>query len=227
MRPKTDNCVDCGCEKIVNRKGLVSPRCADCRQERQKMTMRNYQKEILGREKRPETDNCVDCGCEKPVSRSGRRNPRCVPCYKKHKIAGEKKWRLENPKKARETRENWEERNPGWQRRACLKRLYGVTVAEYNLMIERQEGLCAICEEPLGENRRAHAVDHDHSDKGSDSVRGVVHDKCNALLGHIEKNSSLLPKIAAYLRKHAAKKRDEAFRNQETANRIEDLSRKT
>jgi hypothetical protein len=58
-----------------------------------------------------------------------------------------------------------------------LKRKYGITVKQYQMLLRFQNGRCAICQRPPRGRRLA--VDHDHSLKGVDSVRGLLCYGCN------------------------------------------------
>lgn len=81
---------------------------------------------------------------------------------------------------------------------------FGITMDEYNEILAAQEKCCAICGEALGNDGHQPCVDHDHSKKGRESVRGIVHRKCNIYLGYVEKNTELFGKINQYLEKHGA-----------------------
>jgi Autographiviridae endonuclease VII len=66
-------------------------------------------------------------------------------------------------------------------RASSLKRKYGITVAQWDKMFERQNGLCPICLRKLLQygnpwGRRASPVDHDHK---SGRVRGITCNPCN------------------------------------------------
>jgi 5-methylcytosine-specific restriction endonuclease McrA len=58
-----------------------------------------------------------------------------------------------------------------------LKRLYGLSVTEYDALLAAQNGKCAICGRDTA-NRLGHnlAVDHDHS---TGEVRGLLCASCN------------------------------------------------
>jgi hypothetical protein len=68
-----------------------------------------------------------------------------------------------------------------------LKQHYGISLAEYNMLNEKQNGLCALCGKPplVGKKGRAHAekrtpllyVDHDHA---TGQVRGLLCHWCNS-----------------------------------------------
>lgn len=73
------------------------------------------------------------------------------------------------------------ERNGPKQRKALCKQ-YGITVEEYDQMVENQNGVCAICEKPCASGRRL-AVDHDHV---TGKVRGLLCGACNRIIGHLD-----------------------------------------
>lgn len=80
---------------------------------------------------------------------------------------------------ARARREKPEDR-----RAANLKQRYGISLADYENMLARQDGKCAICTQPP--NRPV--VDHCHS---TGRVRGILCLKCNAMLPAIEDGAYL------------------------------------
>lgn len=97
------------------------------------------------------------------------------------------------------------ERNPDKYRDKGLKKLYGIGLVEYNAMLEKQGGVCAICGEAneIVDTRtkkiRRLAVDHCHA-KGS--IRKLLCHYCNAGLGAFKDRPDLLRKAADYLEKH-------------------------
>lgn len=84
-----------------------------------------------------------------------------------------------------------------------LKRNYGITLVEYNEMLEIQEGLCAICGNPetsrdhRTKELRALAVDHNH-DTGE--VRGLLCGDCNTGIGLLQDDIELLLNAIDYLK---------------------------
>jgi hypothetical protein len=88
-----------------------------------------------------------------------------------------------------------------------LTRNYGITLTEYNLMLEAQGGVCFICGEPPKEGRRKLAVDHLHS-KGEKKrnprekrgrVRGLLCWQCNRGIGGFKDSVTQLRRAADYL----------------------------
>jgi len=71
---------------------------------------------------------------------------------------------------------------------------YGISVSDYEVMFEKQKGVCAICEQTC--IRESLCVDHDHK---TGKVRGLLCIKCNAGLGHFNDNTDLLEKAKIYL----------------------------
>ena len=71
------------------------------------------------------------------------------------------------------------------KRRKHLRRLYGLTTKEHNELVNKQNGVCAICAmPPRGKNKenKLH-VDHDHTTK---AVRGLLCMRCNLHLAWME-----------------------------------------
>ena len=76
-------------------------------------------------------------------------------------------------------------------REAHLMRTYGLTVAEFDAMVEAQGGVCACC----GERDPQH-VDHDHV---TGRVRGVVCFRCNSGIGQFDDRADLMRSAIDYL----------------------------
>ena len=81
-------------------------------------------------------------------------------------------------------------------RRDSLKKLYGLTEVQYDSLLEKQGGLCAICYTPPEEGSYLF-VDHCHETK---QVRKLLCRKCNTLLGMAKDSISVLLSAVAYLR---------------------------
>lgn len=86
-----------------------------------------------------------------------------------------------------------------------LKRKYGITLADYEAILIKQGGVCAVCQEP-GEPRnggaRARAstplyVDHSHVDG---LVRGLLCHKCNVAIGLLKDDPSRIDRASRYVR---------------------------
>ena len=73
-------------------------------------------------------------------------------------------------------------------------REYGLEPGQYEEMLVKQRGGCAICGRPAGK-KRLH-VDHDHRTK---KVRGLLCFQCNTSLGYMGENRENLARAADYL----------------------------
>jgi len=89
------------------------------------------------------------------------------------------------------------------ERPSRLKRLYGITVSDYDRMLVEQLGGCAICGSTDVKHRKytrkkvvAFAVDHDHT---TGKVRGLLCNHCNRAVGLINDNPHIAARMANYL----------------------------
>lgn len=82
-------------------------------------------------------------------------------------------------------------------RKYNLEKAYGLTEADYELMLRDQGGKCLICgiEQSLTRNNRLN-VDHDHS---SGKVRGLLCGRCNTGLGMFGDSTVRVERALAYL----------------------------
>jgi len=90
--------------------------------------------------------------------------------------------------------------NPDGRRSRFLHNLYGITLDDKRRIYEEQKGLCALCGEPLPNDFRKAAVDHNHETK---KVRALLHKfPCNNGLGWFE-NVKFRTQAETYLRLHS------------------------
>lgn len=84
--------------------------------------------------------------------------------------------------------------NPHWARNAKLRK-YGITPADYEALLEKQGGVCAICKGPPIYDT-VFCVDHDHA---TDEVRGLLCRKCNAGIGQLRDDPVIVKAALEYL----------------------------
>lgn len=101
---------------------------------------------------------------------------------------------------------NWCAKNKDRRIASGLRLKYGLSLEEYDRMLQAQNNLCAICtsEETakLGTTGGAASklsVDHNH---GTGAVRGLLCSRCNTGLGCFKDDILRLEAAVAYLRKH-------------------------
>lgn len=139
---------------------------------------------------------CRSCGITKPIgafspqrgSKYGVRR-RCKACHS-------------------EAAMEYRDRDPDVQLNAHLMRKFGITLAEYNALLEKQGGVCAICGEPptlaLGLQSRRQGrvvrprlvVDHCHE---TGQVRGLLCTPCNRGIGFLGDDPARVRAALSYL----------------------------
>jgi hypothetical protein len=75
-----------------------------------------------------------------------------------------------------------------------LRRVFGISLVEYEEMLTKQGRVCAICKGPSGS--RYYHVDHDHS---TNAIRGLLCGQCNRGLGFFYDSPRLLIAARDYL----------------------------
>lgn len=104
----------------------------------------------------------------------------CKLCVKQ----SNNKSRNKNKEKYRVSQRTWDKNNPEKIRGYKLKHKYKISIEDYELLLIKQEGVCAICKQP--ENKAIHgflAVDHCHQ---TEKIRGLLCFDCNTGLGKLE-----------------------------------------
>lgn len=88
-------------------------------------------------------------------------------------------------------------------RNANLVRSYGITIEDYEEMLDGQHFRCAICgKHASDESDRDLSVDHCHK---TGKIRGLLCQVCNCGLGWVGDDPSVLLRAVAYLQKHSEK----------------------
>lgn len=84
------------------------------------------------------------------------------------------------------------------RKRNYLKASYGLTIADYQRLLEDQDYRCKICLIEFGETRKtAPCVDHCHQ---TGKVRGLLCTQCNVALGMMKDDPDVLRRAIEYLK---------------------------
>lgn len=105
--------------------------------------------------------------------------------YKRNRdkvLADTKKYRDANPEKVKLA-----------NRKAQLKKYYGISCDDYARLFHEQDGQCAICKAPFD---GVGNVDHNHK---TEEVRGLLCSRCNKGLGHFRDDIETMKAAIAYL----------------------------
>jgi hypothetical protein len=122
-----------------------------------------------------------------------------------------KNYRAKHPDQMRATKTKWEaahvdERRAYWKKynidhseekkHKMRIRRYNLPKDEYDALMKKQGGTCAICKAPEWNGRGPH-VDHSHV---TGKVRGILCHNCNNALGMIKDDPKIAKAIISYLK---------------------------
>jgi len=109
-------------------------------------------------------------------------------------------WSKAKKERNKERQRDYRSAHPERVKNTILKRLYGISMADYLAMHDGQNGLCAICSKPETSVIRGKtislAVDHCHE---TGTVRKLLCAKCNKGIGSFSHDADLLAKAIKYL----------------------------
>lgn len=106
------------------------------------------------------------------------------------------RYRTKNRKAIRERMNAWNRANPDKRKHYALKEKYGISLEDYNSMLNVQNECCKICKRHKSLFTRSLNVDHCHK---TGKVRGLLCKDCNLLLGKVRDDVSVLLEAIKYL----------------------------
>lgn len=77
-----------------------------------------------------------------------------------------------------------------------LLKVYGISLLQYDQLLTKQKGCCAICLKEASSFTKNLCVDHDHV---SGEIRGLLCNYCNHRLVGRHRDADLLHRIATYI----------------------------
>ncbi len=144
---------------------------------------------------RPRLENCIKCGnnlCE-DTRRNGNQCRECVNAYYREWSKTEKA-RI----KTRRASEKYRQTEHGKRRRrsATLQSDHGISIEQFEQMLEQQNNECSICGKNFTVAVLKPSVDHCHA---SGRIRGLLCQPCNVGLGWFRDDTEALTKAVEYL----------------------------
>lgn len=176
------------------------------------------------------TKICSVCHADKPIDdffkevngRHGRRG-RCKLCDSKARAPYKAANREKRNAQSREWHRKFDQQPEVRARRLAYNKQYyqdnsgelkaqqreyrlGITQAQFEALLEAQEGRCSVCDSALKPGKLTH-VDHDHACCSGERacgqcVRGVLCHDCNLLLGNAKDSVDRLISAIDYLERH-------------------------
>jgi hypothetical protein len=148
---------------------------------------------------------CNKCGAEKPLSgfykaksNIGGLTRGCKECCKKQVDT----YRRSHTEMIKEKHMRRREKHHREREKNRYKSKYGITLEQYDYMLEVQKGQCLVCGGINADGKKL-SVDHDHV---TGRVRGLLCSGCNLALGNVKESVSTLLGLARYLYGHGRKK---------------------
>lgn len=117
----------------------------------------------------------------KSIMESKRNKYHTDPEFRRRAIEKAKQWTVNNPDKRKDTN---------------LKKNYGITLDQFNSLLKRQNGVCAICGMKSEKKLIFPVVDHCHK---TNVVRGILCALCNKAIGLFKDDVSRMRKAIEYL----------------------------
>ena len=105
-------------------------------------------------------------------------------------------------KKLARKRQNWRKnyhQHPECDRERHLMDSYSISSDEYQLLFNKQNGVCAICGKPPT-NGKPLQVDHDHT---TGKIRGLLCHKCNTGIGYLGDVTQSVQYAVNYLKENS------------------------
>ena len=102
-------------------------------------------------------------------------------------------WRAKHRQRLRNWQFEYNRAHPGRHRERTLRQKYGIGVADYREMLIGQAGRCLVCLRVPPDDL---VVDHSHM---TGRVRGLLCQRCNRMLGHVDERPSVLRSAIRYL----------------------------
>lgn len=191
-------------------------------------------------------NNPATCHPDRPAYIKGL----CRPCYRKTIMTREKlnefnekrrndrkEYRKEHPIEPKPKKIPWYLRNKDKvaekARIANLAR-YGITVLDYDMMLQEQDGVCAICGRPP--TNRSLNVDHEHQkqekkrspESRKERIRGLLCHRCNRALGLFGNDMNMLlfasKNLATYVERYYAKRLVDKYGEDEAKRLLENAA---
>ena len=135
---------------------------------------------------------CKNCKEDKPIAEFAKGKgykdgirPYCIVCRREYEVKSYHKHKHKRPYDYLSDKDR------------KLQRAFGISYEEYLIMLDAQQGGCAICGITSTGKRKAFAVDHNHE---TGKVRGLLCSNCNTGIGNLREDEGIMLRAIEYLR---------------------------
>jgi hypothetical protein len=142
--------------------------------------------------------------CKKDIKRKNNaiRYEKTKDINKESKLQRNRKWHTENKEKVRLRNKSWQENNRDKVKHNTLMSAHGISYEKYKEMLQRQDGVCAICKKKeckiVKKTGRVKSLCVDHSHENG-NIRGLLCDDCNVAIGKFKEDIGSLKNAIEYL----------------------------
>jgi len=128
------------------------------------------------------------------------KNPAKAKQYGLNRKPNSRKYRQVKKKERNEYLKEWGRKNPEKKRAQKYRYRYGIDIEDYNSLLDKQDGKCAICySKNFGRAGAKHfVVDHCHR---NGKVRGLLCHRCNMGIGFFNDSENTLLCAMNYLKR--------------------------
>ena len=139
---------------------------------------------------------------EKNKEEIARKNKEYREKNKEKLYAKRNEWRLNNLERNKQNHAKWRAENVEsvkiHRRKSKLKK-YNLTLDDFNLLMQQQNGCCAVCLVKAEDTKNKWlCVDHNHL---TGEVRGLLCDFCNTAIGLLREDLGIMQRASEYLKK--------------------------
>ena len=159
-------------------------------------------------------DYCRVCGVELTdenwwSSHKARHDCICITCRKQYMEQYDKQYRKFHKEEKRQydkqryethkrEHKQYRETHKKERKQSNLKRLYNITLDQFNQMLKNQDNKCSICGKEFTKSNSP-CVDHNHKTK---RVRALLCSNCNAAIGFLQDDPLIIHNAEMYVRKY-------------------------
>lgn len=143
---------------------------------------------------------CGSCKEWKPVEDFPKNKSDPLGIYNYCRICANERARNNHKKIRAKGKEGWDKHRKTY-RSSYYKRIYGITLEEFETKLENQDFKCAICRVELDidkDSRKAH-LDHCHE---SGKIRDILCVCCNKGIGYLKEDTEILENAIKYIKRH-------------------------